>query len=383
MDNRKPPLIAHVIFRLDVGGLENGLVNLINGLPADRFRHVIICIDDFTEFRQRIQRDDVEIIAIRKKPGTDPSALWRLYRVFRRIRPDVVHTRNLAALDALLPAFLAGVRVRIHSEHGWDVNDLDANNKKLRLLRKLHSPLVNRYIAVSRDLAAYLIRKVDISESRITQIYNGVDTDRFRPGSEKQTVREGFDQGFTADSILIGTVGRLQPVKNQLLLVNAFDELVRHAPELKDRIRLVIIGDGELREKIIQTLENAGLAQQSWVPGARDDVPAILQALDVFVLPSLAEGISNTVLEAMASALPVVATDVGGNPELVQHGLNGAIVPRTNATALARAIEEYARDASILQEHGRAGRKRAVELFSISSMLNRYSSVYEESLASR
>ena len=175
MDNRKPPLIAHVIFRLDVGGLENGLVNLINGLPVDRFRHAIICIDDFTEFRQRIRRDDVEIIAIRKKPGTDPAALWRLYRVFRRIKPDIVHTRNLAALDALLPAFLAGVRMRIHSEHGWDVNDLDANNKKLRLLRKLHSPLVNQFIAVSRDLADYLIRKVGISESRISQIYNGVD----------------------------------------------------------------------------------------------------------------------------------------------------------------------------------------------------------------
>lgn len=381
MSHPDVPLIAHVIFRLDVGGLENGLVNLINGLPSARFRHAVICIDDFTDFKNRIHRTDVEIIAIHKKPGTDLTALWRLFIVFRRLRPDIVHTRNLAALDALLPAFFAGVGVRIHSEHGWDVNDLDARNRKLRLLRKLHSPLVHRYIALSRDLGSYLINSVGISESRITQIYNGVDTERFRPSLERDRLRKQLDQGYQSDSVLIGTVGRLQPVKDQLNLANAFIDLLRRVPELRDRARLVIIGDGELRDPIVQALHHAGLTQHSWVPGFRDDVPKILQSLDVFVLPSLAEGISNTILESMACGVPVIATDVGGNSELVQHGVNGIIVPPANVDALSLAIERYANNASMRVEHGRSGRTRVVECFSMSYMLKNYLSLYDELLA--
>lgn len=378
MDNPNTPLIAHVIFRLDIGGLENGLINLINGLPADRFRHAIICIDDFTDFRFRLVRDDIEIVAIHKKPGTDFSALWRLYKVFRRLGPDIVHTRNIAALDALLPALLAGVPVRIHSEHGWDVNDLNARNRKLRLLRKFHSPLVHQYVALSRDLADYLHHSVGICGSRILQICNGVDAERFQAHSERQSVRESFEQGFRPDSILIGTVGRLEPVKDHLLLVNAFIQLVKRAPDLKDRIRLVIVGDGELRGAIIQALKNEELGYLSWVPGARSDVPEILQALDVFVQPSLAEGISNTILEAMATGLPVIATDVGGNTELVQHDLNGMIVPRADINALSGAIEKYARNIPMAAEHGRAGRDRAVGAFSIKSMLSGYQSLYDK-----
>ncbi len=381
-NQKKMPLIAHVIFRLDVGGLENGLINLINGLPSDGFRHAIICIDDFTDFRFRLVRDDIEIVAIHKKPGTDLSALWRLFRVFRRLAPDIVHTRNIAALDALLPALLAGVPVRIHSEHGWDINDLDARNKKLRLLRKLHSPLVHQYVALSGDLAGYLRHSVGIAGSRILQICNGVDTERFQPHSERQSIRESFDRDFRPDSILIGTVGRLEPVKDQLLLANAFIQLVKRSPDLRERLRLVIIGDGELRVAIIQALKHEGLTQLSWVPGARSDVPAVLQALDIFVQPSLAEGISNTILEAMASGLPVIATDVGGNSELVQHDLNGMIVPRADVDALSCAIEKYARNIPIAAEHGRAGRSRAVDMFSITSMLSEYQSLYSKLLVS-
>ena len=130
---------------------------------------------------KRIQRDDVEVIAIRKRPGTDLPAIWRLYRTIRRLKPDILHTRNLAALDALLPALLAGVRYRIHGEHGRDIDDIDGKNRKLQVLRKLHRPLVHKYIALSRDLAKYLNSDVGVAADRIVQIYNGVDTDIFHP----------------------------------------------------------------------------------------------------------------------------------------------------------------------------------------------------------
>ncbi|MDH3692117.1 MAG: TIGR03088 family PEP-CTERM/XrtA system glycosyltransferase [Gammaproteobacteria bacterium] len=374
----KLPLIAHVIFRLDVGGLENGLVNLINGLPPDRFRHAIICINDFTNFKNRIQCDDVEIIAIHKKPGTDLLALWRLYKVFRRLKPKIVHTRNLAALDALLPAFLARVRGRIHSEHGWDINDLNGQNRKLRWLRRMHSPLVHRYIALSKDLQRYLIEKVGIDADRIDQLYNGVDTDVFEPPVSQTKGKSQLSNKFDEDSFLIGTVSRMHAVKDPLNLVNAFISLNKRSPSLARTVRLVMIGDGPLRKSVLSLLDEAELSNLAWVPGLRDDVPRILRALDVFIQPSLAEGVSNTILEAMASGVPVIATDVGGNSELLSDGVTGMIVDRANATALSCAIEKYVNDPNMRVSHGASGRKRAEDVFGMSVMLNGYLNIYDD-----
>lgn len=375
--NRIPTLIAHVIFRLDVGGLENGLVNLINGLPVDRFRHAIICIDDFTDFRLRIQRDDVEVIAIRKKPGTDLSALWRLYKVFRRVKPDIVHTRNIGALDALMPALLAGVRIRIHGEHGWDVNDPRGLSKKMRLLRKIHSPMVVRYIALSINLKRYLTDKVGIREKRITQLYNGVDTAIFKPSVCRSSDRAHVNGVFDEHKILIGTVGRMQAVKDPLNLAQAFVRLIKRSPELSSSVRLVMIGDGPLRENVLSLLGEAGMKDLAWVPGSREDVPRLMRILDVYVQPSLAEGVSNTILEAMSSALPVVATDVGGNAELVIHGQTGTIVPSGDADAMSNALEHYVREPALRAAHGASGRKRAKNTFGMDIMLRSYSETYD------
>src|SRR5262249_24971951 len=152
----RPPLIAHVIHHLVIGGLENGLVNLINRMPPDRYRHGIVCMVDYSDFSRRIRRDDGQIFAMHKKAGKGLGIYGRLYRLFRQLDPDVVHSRNLTALDSLLPATLAGVRVKIHGEHGRDVFDIDGTNARYRLLRRLHRPMVSHYTAVSRDLEDYL-----------------------------------------------------------------------------------------------------------------------------------------------------------------------------------------------------------------------------------
>ncbi|MCW8874298.1 MAG: TIGR03088 family PEP-CTERM/XrtA system glycosyltransferase, partial [Gammaproteobacteria bacterium] len=288
-----PPLIVHVIYRLAVGGLENGLVNLINRMPAGRYRHAIVSLTDISDFRQRLERPDVDCFALHKRPGHDLRMLWRLWRLFLALRPMIVHSRNLAAMDAQLPAWLAGVPVRIHGEHGRDVHDLDGNSRKYRWLRRGFRPLIHRYVPLSRDLEAYLRGPVGVPESRIRLICNGVDTQRFRPGAIRAGV---LPSGFAGeDSLVIGTVGRLETVKDQLTLVKAFVELVRSLPE-GERLRLVLVGEGSLRAAIEALLAETGLARQVWLAGARDDVPALMAALDLFVLPSLAEGISNTVL---------------------------------------------------------------------------------------
>src|SRR5579883_1851487 len=177
----RPPLICHIVYKLAVGGLENGLVNLINNLPGD-YRHAVVCVTEATSFRTRIRRDGVEIAEIRKKPGRDPAAYARMWQALRRLRPQVVHTRNLPALDMLMPARLSGVRRFVHSEHGLDKIEIDGRNRKYNLLRKASRLVVDQYITVSRDLNNWLKHEIGIPETRMVTIYNGVDTARFDIG---------------------------------------------------------------------------------------------------------------------------------------------------------------------------------------------------------
>lgn len=378
----KPPLVAHVLHRFDVGGLENGLVTLINNMPEGRYRHAIVCLEDYTEFRRRIERSDVSFLALNRRPGKDLALYPRLWRALRRLEPDLVHTRNLSALEGQVVAAAAGVRARVHGEHGRDVFDLHGRNWKYNLLRRAVRPFVHRYTAVSKDLERWLVDTVGAAPARVTQIYNGVDTERFRPRPQHR--RPIGPPGFAGErQIVVGSVGRMAEVKDYPSLVRAFLLLLEADPALRERLRLVILGDGPSRAACLDLLEAAGAAALAWLPGERRDVPTLMQSFDVFVLPSLGEGISNTILEAMATGLPVVATRVGGNPELVEQGVTGTLVGAEDPRALADALATYIGDADRRRVEGARARQRAEERFSIGSMVAGYLAVYDAVLARR
>ncbi len=374
----RAPLVAHILYRLDIGGLENGLVNLINAIPAERYRHAVISLTEYTDFRFRIRRQDVEYYALHKRPGKDPGAYVQLWRLLRRLQPQIVHTRNLPALDCLIPAALAGVRCRVHGEHGRDMLELDGKNWKYNLLRRALRPLVQRYIPLSHDLENWLQHRIGVTPDKISRIYNGVDTQLFHPAP----VREPLPHAAFAlpGTVVVGTVGRMQAVKDQLTLVRAFLRLLKSEPSARNILRLVLVGDGPLRHQAAAMLAAEDANELAWLAGTRDDVPRLLRGLDVFVLPSLAEGISNTILEAMACGLPVVATRVGGNPELVIEGKTGMLVPAADPVALADALANYLRNPGLAKQHGAAGRERVVREFSLNAMVQRYVSVYDEVL---
>jgi sugar transferase (PEP-CTERM/EpsH1 system associated) len=375
------PLITHVIYRLDVGGLENGLVNLINRMPFHRYRHAVVSLTDYTDFRSRIERSDVRVLALHKREGKDLGAYWRLWRVLRHLRPAIIHTRNLAALDGIVVAALAGVSRRVHSEHGRDMIDLHGSSTKYRLLRRLCRPLVHKYIPLSNDLATWLRDMIGVPESKIEQIYNGVDTVRFHP-SQRARAPLPVASFAPPGTVVIGGVGRLAPVKDPLTLVRAFLELLKSIPEARKRLRLILVGDGPLRGQVEALLNGADAMSIAWLAGTRSDIPGLLRGMDIFVVPSLAEGISNTILEAMASALPVVATRVGGTPELLTEGVTGMMVPTADPVAMAGRLRTYIESPELRASHGRAGRERVEKSFSLEVMVKRYLSVYDSLLNS-
>lgn len=372
------PLIAHVIHRFDVGGLENGLVNLLNRIPPDQYRHVIVSMTECSaSFAKRLRNPAVTLFAIGKREGKDPAAYWRLWRLLRRIKPMIVHSRNLSAQEASVIAFLAGVPARVHSEHGRDIHDLAGDTPKYLWLRRFCQPFVHRYIPLSQDLESWLCEIVGVPVNKIAQIYNGVDSERFQPASEVQR-RLPYDGFVSEQAIVIGTVGRLERVKDQLTLVRAFVELLKIAPQWSTSVKLVLVGDGSTRTRIETEVSSSGIADKVWITGSRDDVPALMAGMDVFVLPSVSEGISNTILEAMACGLPVIATRVGGNPELVMNGVTGVLVPPEDPIAMAEALLQYLDQPNLRQRHGRAGRERVEASFSMDAMVQRYLMVYDD-----
>ena len=377
------PLILHVVFRFAIGGLENGVVNLINRMPGETWRHGVVALTDVSDsFRERVKRENVSYMSLQKPPGHAYGLYPKLFRLFREQRPAIVHTRNLAALEAVVPAWAAGVPVRIHGEHGRDVSDLDGSKRRYQWVRRLYRPFVHQYVALSRDLERYLIERIGVPADRVEHIYNGVDSQRFRPLAGARAPIDGSP--FNNPSLfVVGTVGRMEAVKDQANLAHAFVHALAMSPAAARRLRLVLVGDGPLRAEVESIVRAANAESFVWFAGERSDVAEVTSGLDCFVLPSLAEGISNTILEAMASGLPVIATKVGANADLMEDGLSGRLVPRGNPQAIAEEILRYLSEPALARRHGHAGRQIVERRFSLDRMVGDYEGLYRRLLDAR
>jgi sugar transferase (PEP-CTERM/EpsH1 system associated) len=360
--------VAHVVHSLSVGGIENGLVNLVRGLPPGRFRHTVIVMTETGAMAGRLP-GEVDVWILGKRAGLDLSAVGRLTRLLWRARPHIVHSRNWGAIDAVLAARLAGVPCVIHGEHGRAITDLHGLSPRRNRARRVLAPLVDRFVTVSFDLRRWLVDVVGIADRKVTTIHNGVDTTRFCDDNREEARRA---LGVPDHAFVVGTVGRLDPVKDQLGLLEAFARLGDRHPAAV----LVVVGDGPLQTALATRIQQPDLAGRVRLLGERHDVPRLLKAFDLFVLPSLGEGLANTLLEAIATGLPVVATRVGGNPEVVADGVNGRVVPAGDPLVLADAIGTYLDDPVLRTLHGKASRERAVEYFNLPRMATAYGELY-------
>ncbi|MEO3691071.1 TIGR03088 family PEP-CTERM/XrtA system glycosyltransferase [Roseateles paludis] len=364
------PLVVHLLHRFDTGGLENGVVNVINHL--DQYRHAVVAVTQITAFKERVKAPGTQFFSLNKPPG---QGLWlypKVYRLLRELRPAVVHTRNLGAMEFQIPAMLARVPLRIHSEHGWDVDDLGGVNRRNQKLRRIYGLAAHEFVALSQAIEVYLTDAVGLPGAHVRRICNGVDVARFTPDTPAPAAWP-FDR---QTHLVIGAVGRMQAVKDPLNLVAAFLRLRDLCPADWPRLRLAMLGGGPLHAEALAQLQAAGAAEQAWLPGDRSDVAQLLPQFDIFALPSQAEGISNTLLEAMASGCAPVATAVGGNGELIEDGRHGLLVPSCDSEALARALASLVQDPSRRAGLAQTALVRARERFSLTGMMKAYAALY-------
>lgn len=370
--------IMHVVASFGMGGTEHGLLKVIAGLGSEQFEHAICAVRSVdSAFVERLNMTPpVYCVGTRRSGFQFP--LFRLAQLFRELRPDVVHSRNFGALEAVAAAKLAGIPVAIHSEHGYELEILRGLPLRRRILCHLLFKRSDAVLAVTDELRHYHARQSWLPEHRFQVFHNGVDTERFAP-NEKSRARTRAAWGIPQERVVVGSVGRMVAIKDYGTLLRAA-EIVSG---MQTDIHVLLVGRGpQLDDLKRQASRTPALAGRFTFTGASDLVPDLLNALDVFVLPSVSEGMSNTILEAMSSGLPVVATRSGGTPEVIEDGQSGYLFAPRDAEGLARHIYSLVNDAAKRFKMGGAARRRAEERFSLPLMIGRYRNLYRE-LAAR
>lgn len=314
----------------------------------------------------------IKIFPIGKGDERDYFLPFKIARITKNVKPDIVHTRNWATIDGVIGAKIAGVKHVIHGEHGREAADPGGSNVLRKKARKVLNPWVSKFVTVSAELRNWLLNDVGLPEKKILQIINGVDIESIKPAENKKLSKSAL--GIDPNSFVIGTVARLDPVKDHETIFRAFRTFC-DCNGIKKMI-LLVAGSGPLQESLKVLAEELKISKNVLFVGHKDNVNQLYDCMDVYVLASIAEGISNTILEAMACGLPVVATGVGGSPELVDDGKTGFIFTSGDYRELAERISFYFNNLSVLRDHGFNGRMRAEERFSLKRMLKEYEKLY-------
>lgn len=349
--------IAHVAPGLEMGGLEKLLVEFARRADRDRFDLMFVSLAGRGALAEAIEATGWPVLALDQPDGLRPGLVWRLARLFRNQGIDVVHTHDDKPLVYGAPAARLACCRSIHTQHHGKLAHI---GRRQAFLVSVASRCVDRFVCVSQDSARAMIDQ-GVSPHKILTLWNGIDLNRF---------------AFTGPEVSgpVVSVARLAPGKDLATLVKAVALLSTDLPNL----RVEIAGEGPSRVDLETLTGQLGITDRVRILGTVQDVPALLARASLFVLPSLSEGISLTLLEAMARGLPVLTTRVGGNPEVVAEGETGILVPPGDPSALAQALKNLVSQPEKLRSLGEAGRQRVEAHFDIGRMIARYENLYRE-----
>ena len=373
--------VLNIITRLERGGAPQALLETIRRMSPDI--HIDLATGQADEAHLDLTQEVIDsgmplivIPTLRRSPHPlrDLQALRHLIRIIRAGNYDIVHTHTSKA------GFLGRIAARhckttlvIHSPHGTILEGYFSSfvTKFYAYLERITAPLAKRIICLTaREIDQYLQAKIGHRDQYVV-IYNGINIDTFSTMTQpRQEIRNSLN--LTQEAVVCITVGRLVPVKGQINLINAFPKVMAQHPNT----HLLIVGEGELHKELLQQVNHLNLTKNIHFLGWRSDIPNLLGASDIFVLPSLNEGLGLVLLEAMAQHLPTIATHVGGVPEVVEDGKTGLLVPAQSPHALTQAINQLIASPTQRQEMGEAGYQRAVNTFSIETTVEKTENIY-------
>jgi len=362
--------VVQCVNNLDLGGLERMVLTLARKLKDGRFRSVVCCIEDRGTLAEQAEREGIEVRALEMEQRGKWNALRGLGAILRERRPNVIHSHNFKPFYyAALTRMFGAADAHVHTRHGAFTRHHRAH-WRYRWMRRWADELVT----VSEDGRQQLARSTGLPPDRIGVMANGVDTEQFKPVTDKVAVRK--ELGLPERCLAVVVAARLSPEKDLETLLRAFAIASRAHPDAE----LWIVGDGAERERLELLSRELGLTSNTRFLGARSDVNRVLSSADVFALSSVSEGLSIALIEAAASGLPIVATKVGGNAEIANPPAGGRLVAPRNPDAFAAALGELLADPRARADMGRATRQRAVERFSLDQMASRYANLYEKLL---
>lgn len=361
--------IMHVLPSLDIGGMENGTVNLANNLDSARFKTTICCVLHSGPMQDRIANGRSKVVTLGQAAGLAYTLCYKLVKLMQKEKVEILHTHNYyTALYGIPAARLSRVPV-IHGVHGFESN-INSWSYMKKLKNKLTFQMANHITCVSDSLGETVCDQFGIEKTKVTAISNGVDFQKFSAGHTRSSVLRR-NLGLSDDHVIIGSVGRLHEQKNYGLLIRAFALLKKG-----HTIKLLLVGDGQEKERLWSLSKKLDVEKDVIFAGERDDIPEMLSVMDIFVLPSLLEGMCNTILEAMCAGLPVVASNVGGNPELVRDGKTGFLFKSDKLNELVDKLDTLLRSTSLRGSMGEYAQRLATDSFSIPAMVRKYEELY-------
>ncbi len=364
--NNQLPLVVHIIDRLPPDGAERLMVDILKN-RSSRFRFYVLCLVEGGALESELETIGVPVVIFNKYSKFDVSIIFKLVSWLRKNRPSVVHTHLFTADTwGRLAAFISRVPCiinTVHSTNTW-------KGPVHRIIDQLLSIASNKVVACSEEVANVLKNTFHISNKRITVISNGIDFLRFE--SLKLTTIKEIDS-LPCDVLKIVVIGRLHPAKGHFDLIEAISKL----KYLNTQFHVFLVGEGELHDEIVKKCKETSITNYVTLLGQRSDIPLILAKTDLFVMPSHWEGLPMALLEAMAMSMAVIATKVGGIPNVIDDGVNGLLIDKGDVVALEKRIQQLMCDSGLRQKLGEQAKKTVVEKFSAKNVASEYESLYQ------
>lgn len=369
--------IAFISYLLDIGGLETLILELCRKLiSSEKFLPIVCTFQNNGKLQKEFEEADIPIFITEKKFGTDWTLPLRLARIFKEQKVDIVHTHNSSTwLYGGVAAKLCRLPL-LHTEH----TPPDYHERRWIIIEQMLAMITQQITAVSKGVADFLIGEGKISAEKIKVLYNGVDIKKYAEGADVKFPHE--ESSIQEIDMVVGNISRLTPIKDHATLLYAFKEVVQRAP----RAKLLIVGDGPLKNELLCLRDKLGIKDKVEFLGFQRDIPQLLKLFNIFAfssIPSIKEGLSMSVLEAMASGLPVVSTGIKGTAEAVIDGETGFIVPPREPKIMADAIYRLLLNREEAKRMGESGLERVKRYFSFEKMMSEYESIYQSMVNGR